>query len=177
MIRSLLLTSCAFLALTGLALAQATQPTAPPAGAAQPAAPAAPPAGTTPAQPGAAPSVQGARPGIRTVDPTTLRLTYYTVTPADMLASRLMDLDVHNLQNEEIGEIEDLILDDGKTIRGIVLEIGGFLGIGERRVVVAPSSILITREGENNLKAVVNTTKDELQKAPEFKFEGNFKRE
>src|SRR5690348_1716467 len=50
-----------------------------------------------------------AQPGIRVVDPTTLRMTFYSVQPADMLASKLIGLDVHNLQNEEIGEIADLI--------------------------------------------------------------------
>ncbi len=57
-----------------------------------------------------------------------------------------------------------------------MLSIGGFLGMGERHVAVQPGSLIITREGTNNLKAVVNTNKEELQKAPEFKFEGNLSR-
>ena len=125
--------------------------------------PATPPAGT-------------AQPGIRTIDPTTLRMTFYTVQPVDMLASRLIGLDVHNLQNEEIGEIEDLIVDEGKTIRGIVVDIGGFLGIGERRTIVEPGSIVVTREAGGSLKAVANTTREDLKKAPEFRFEGNMSR-
>jgi len=179
MIRDVLLATCALLALVGSAAAQGTQPATPPAGATPPSAPAkrpAAPATTAPTQPGSAPAGQEAQPGIRAVDPTTLRLTFYTVAPADMLASRLMDLDVHNLQNEEIGEIEDLIIDDGKNIRGIVLEVGGFLGIGERRVVVQPGSVLVTREADGDLKAVVNSTKEDLRNAPEFRFEGNLAR-
>ncbi len=178
-----LVATCATLALTSFAAAQGTQPVTPPANSpatsttAQPTTPA-PPASTTtaPAQPGAGPSGQAGQPGIRAVDPTTVRLTFYTVGAADMLASRLIGLDVHNFQNEEIGEIGDLIIDEGKTIRGVVLSIGGFLGMGERHVAVQPGSLIITREGTNNLKAVVNTNKDELQKAPEFKFEGNLSR-
>ena len=125
--------------------------------------PATPPAGTV-------------QPGIRAVDPTTLRLTFYTVQPVDMLASRLIGLDVYNLQNEEIGEIEDLIVDQGKTIRGIVIDVGGFLGIGERRTIVEPGSIVVTREAGGSLKAVANTTREDLKKAPEFRFEGNMSR-
>ncbi len=165
---------CATLALTGLAAAQGTQATPP-----SPAQPAAPPAASTTTAPtpsGNAPAGQAAQPGIRTVDPTTLKLTFYTVSPADMLASTLMDLDVHNLQNEGIGEIDDLIIDEGKNIRAVVLSVGGFLGIGDRRVAVQPSSIIITREGGDNLKAVVNTNKVELQNAPEFKYEGSLSR-
>ena len=134
--------------------------------------PATPPAGTAqPAQPG-----QSAQPGIREVNPSTLRITFYTVQPGDMLASNLMGLDVHNLQNEEIGEIEDLIVDNGKVIRGIVVGVGGFLGIGERRTVIEPASIVVTREAGGSLKAVVNTTREDLKNAPEFKFEGNMAR-
>ena len=131
--------------------------------------PATPPAGT--AQPGQPPA-----PGIRAVNPATLQITFYTVRPADMLASNLIGLDVHNLQNEEIGEIEDLVVDEGKTIRGIVIGIGGFLGIGERRTVVEPGSIVVTRDPGGAFKAVANTTREDLKKAPEFKFEGNMSR-
>ena len=127
-------------------------------------------------QPSGAQPGQTAQPGIRAIDPATLRLTFYTVQPADMLASNLIGLDVHNLQNEEIGEIEDLIVDNGKTLRSVVISVGGFLGIGERHVAVDPGSVVITREAGGSLKAVVNTTRDDLRKAPEFKFEGNLRR-
>ena len=93
-----------------------------------------------------------------------------------MLASNLIGLDVHNLQNEEVGEIEDLVVENGKTIRGIVIGVGGFLGMGERRTVIEPASIVITREAGGSLKAVVNTTREDLKNAPEFKFEGNMGR-
>lgn len=181
MSKRLLLTACAFGALTSLAVAQSTPPTTPPTTP--------PPASTQPmttspgsapmtTAPGASGSGQAAQPGIRAVDPTTVAMTFYTVQAADMLASSLMDLDVHNLQNEEIGEIEDLIIDNGKTIRAVIISVGGFLGIGERTVAVQPSSVVITREGTGagNLKAVVNTTREDLKKAPEFKFENNMAR-
>jgi hypothetical protein len=45
-------------------------------------------------------------------------------------------------------------------------------------VAVQPSSIVITQEGAGagNLKAVVNTTRENLKNAPEFKFENNMAR-
>ena len=179
-LRHLALISAAALALLVTPVrAQTTAPAPAPAPSGQPAPstapgtrPATPPAGTAqPAQPG-----QAAQPGIREVNPATLRITFYTVQPADMLASNLMGLDVHNLQNEEIGEIEDLVVDNGKTIRGIVIGVGGFLGMGERRTVIEPASVVVTREAGGSLKAVVNTTREDLKNAPEFKFEGNMAR-
>ena len=147
--------------------AQSTTPA--PSGSGQPAPAQSSGAGTTGASGAPAGQTQSV---VRAVDPTTLRLTFYTVQPADMRASNMMGLDIYNLKNEEIGEIEDLIIDNGKTLRGIVVGIGGFLGIGERRTVIEPASVVLTREANGSLKAVVNTTREDLQKAPEFKFEG-----
>lgn len=64
-----------------------------------------------------------------------------------------------------------MVVDTGKTIKAIVLSVGGFLGIGERYMAVDPASIAITREGAD-YRAVVNTTREDLRNAPTFEFEG-----
>ena len=131
-------------------------------------------AGTALAQ-NPAPSNQA---GVQALDAKTVKMTFYKVSPADMLASNFIGSEVLNIQNnEEIGEIEDLIIDQGKTIRGVVLSVGGFLGLGERRVAVEPDSLIIRREGSGSMQVVSNTTKDELNKAPEFKYENNLQRD
>lgn len=147
------------------AVAQTPQPTTPTQPAPQSTQPA-------PTQPGTT-----AQPGVRAIDPATLKLTYYTVQPADMLAENLIDADVYNLQNEEVGEIDDLIIDDGKRVTGVILEIGGFLGLGERHVAVDPASLVINRGPNGSIaRVVINTTKENLKNAPAFKFEGNMRR-
>jgi sporulation protein YlmC with PRC-barrel domain len=116
--------------------------------------------------------------GVQAIDAKTVKMTFYEVSPADMLASNFIGSEVRNNQNnEEIGEIEDLIIDQGKTIRGVVLSVGGFLGLGERRVAVDPGSLVIRRESSGSMQVVSNTTKDELNKAPEFKYEKNLQRD
>ena len=128
----------------------------------------------TPVQPAPSATTQ---PGVRAVDPTTVAVTFYTVMPADMLAENLIDADVYNLQNEEVGEIEDLIIDAGKTVRAVVIGVGGFLGMGERRVAVDPGSLIINRGANGEIaRVVINTSRDSLKNAPEFKFEGNMRR-
>lgn len=159
--RRLLLAICALPLLTGLALSQTNQPApAPGAGG----------SGTA-TQPGSA-----TQPGLRTIDPTTVRMTFYTVQPTDMPLSNLYELDVYNLQNEKVGEIEDVIIDNGKTIKALVIGVGGFLGIGERYVSVDPASVVIMRQGDS-YRAVINTTREDLRNAPQFKFEGSMKRD
>ncbi len=100
----------------------------------------------------------------------TVALKYVSFSPADVMASRLDDLDVYNNQNEKIGEISDLAIKNGKTISGVVVSVGGFLGIGERYVLLDPSSIVLADQN-GTMRAMVNTSKDELTKAPEFKYD------
>jgi sporulation protein YlmC with PRC-barrel domain len=109
--------------------------------------------------------------GVRSVDPAgAVKLTFYAVQAADMRASRLMGADVYNLQNENIGEIQDLIIDNGKTIKAVVVSVGGFLGIGDRNVAVEPASIVLREQNDGSARVVINTNKEELKSAPPFKF-------
>ena len=184
--RRILLAGTALAVLTGFAIAQSV-PTAnaqnkanSPAGAQTTTSPsststgAAPSTGTTQQQgSSAAGSQQGGQSGqtaIREVDAAALKLTFYAVHAADMRASKLLGSDVYNLKNEQIGEVQDLIIDNGKTIKAVVLSVGGFLGIGERHVAVQPGSIVLTEQNDGSAKLVVNTNKDELKNAPPFNF-------
>jgi sporulation protein YlmC with PRC-barrel domain len=101
--------------------------------------------------------------------------TFYAVQPSDMPLSNLYDLDVYNQQNENVGEIEDIIVDGNRTIRAYVLSVGGFLGFNERYVTEDAGYVTVTRQGDK-LRAVINASRDDLRNAPAFKFEGAMRR-
>ena len=103
------------------------------------------------------------------VQTATQQLNFYSVQAADLRASDLIGMNVYNTNNESIGEIEDLILDNGKTLRAVIIDVGGFLGVGERTVALAPASVVIQKPTNGSTRAIVNATKDSLTKAPEFK--------
>ncbi|KQP80282.1 PRC-barrel domain-containing protein [Methylobacterium sp. Leaf117] len=100
----------------------------------------------------------------------TAKIKFVTAKPADVTSSKLVGKNLYNKQDESVGEIEDLVIENGKTISGVVVSVGGFLGIGERYVVVDPSSIFLHRM-DGKLKAMVDTDKDALKNAPEFKYD------
>jgi sporulation protein YlmC with PRC-barrel domain len=52
-------------------------------------------------------------------------------------ASKLVGLSVYNDNNESLGSINDLLMDKDGNIKGVVLGVGGFLGVGEHLVAVA----------------------------------------
>ena len=106
--------------------------------------------------------------GIMMADHATATIHYVTVTPADIMSSKLVGQDVYNNQGDKLGDVADLVIDNGKTITGIVLSVGGFLGMGEHYVLIDPSSMVLS--DKNGLHGVVDTSKDNLKNAPAFKY-------
>jgi hypothetical protein len=99
---------------------------------------------------------------------------FVTAKPTDVLSYNLIGLGILNGDNTNIGEIKDLIISEGQ-LAGYIVSVGGFLGVGEKYVVVSPEAVDITYfDDEKKWSAVMNSTKEESQKAPEFKYEGRW---
>lgn len=50
--------------------------------------------------------------------------------------SKLVGLSVYNDANESLGSINDLLTDKSGNIKGVVIGVGGFLGVGEHLVAL-----------------------------------------
>lgn len=74
---------------------------------------------------------------------------------------------VYSSNNENIGEVNDLIMSDNGKIRAVILGVGGFLGMGEKEVAVDMASVNMTPEG-NSVKLMLNATKEQLTSAPQY---------
>jgi len=83
-----------------------------------------------------------------------------------MLASQLMGADVLDANNEQVGDIADLIIDENNQVVGIVVEVGGFLGMGAHSVGVAFSELAPSSDPSGYSIALTN---EELRNAPAFK--------
>ncbi|KQS86136.1 MULTISPECIES: PRC-barrel domain-containing protein [Methylobacterium] len=108
--------------------------------------------------------------------PQTVAPKFETVPQDAVLSYNLIGLNVTDAQNNTVGEIKDLVIDHGK-LAGYIVSVGGFLGLGERYVAVSPSSIALGYDADaKKWKAIIGASKDQLKAAPEFKYEGKFKR-
>ena len=96
---------------------------------------------------------------------------FSTVSKDEMFSSKLKGLNVYNQKDESIGEITDIAIKNNQ-IDALILSVGGFLGMGEHYVVaVSPSSVSVRRDAKNDKwMASMNTTKEALKAAPEFKY-------
>ncbi len=101
---------------------------------------------------------------------------FITINANALLSSRLVGLPVRSPTGDAMGKIEDVVFERGE-LAGIVLSVGEVLGVGQRYVAVDPSSISLNyTEGENRWMATMNAKLDELRTAPEFRYEGKWKR-
>lgn len=99
---------------------------------------------------------------------------YVTPGETDFVVSSIINASVKNNQNETIGEVKDVVIRSNK-LEGIVIAVGGFLGVGERYVVVDPSTVHMSVVN-GTWRISTNATKDSLKAAPEFKYEGRWAR-
>jgi sporulation protein YlmC with PRC-barrel domain len=91
-------------------------------------------------------------------------------------ASEAIGMSVFNKAGERIGEIDDILMDNTGRVQAAVIGVGGFLGIGERKVAVSYTSMDMTRESNGNARLVVDLNKNSLQSAPEYKSPVNARR-
>ena len=74
---------------------------------------------------------------------------------------------VYDSRDEWIGEVNSLILDDSGKITEAVIDVGGFLGIGEKQVALTMKELNIQR-GNGDLRIYVDATQEALEKMPEW---------
>ena len=106
----------------------------------------------------------------KTVGAAPAEAKFSTVSKDEMFSSKLKGLNVYNQKEESVGEITDLAI-KGNQVDALILSVGGFLGMGEHYVAVSPSSVSVKRDTKNDKwVATMNTTKEALKAAPEFKY-------
>ena len=88
----------------------------------------------------------------------------------DELSSNVVGLNVYNKDKQNIGTIKDIAL-DANGLNGYIVDVGGFLGMGDQYVVVRPSAISFNAR-DNTWHATMNVNADQLRGAPEYKYAG-----
>lgn len=86
------------------------------------------------------------------------------------LASRFIGQGVYNGTGDNaqnIGDVNDLLVDKNGMVKSVVIGVGGFLGVGEKDVAIDfPKVSWVEANGDRWL--VMNATKEQLQAMPAF---------
>jgi sporulation protein YlmC with PRC-barrel domain len=93
-----------------------------------------------------------------------LREGFVAATAEDFTADRLQGAAVYDVNDERIGEVGEILLTEDGQVSDLVIDVGGFLGIGEKPVALAMDSVDILRaEGGDEIRVYVSQTEEELE--------------
>ncbi|MES1151228.1 MAG: PRC-barrel domain-containing protein, partial [Dongia sp.] len=82
-------------------------------------------------------------------------------------ASQVIGMKVVNGQDENVGKVGELIMGSNGTVSGVVVDVGGFLGIGTHPVLLDWKQIsLVDRDGATEV--LVDASKDQLKQMPAY---------
>jgi sporulation protein YlmC with PRC-barrel domain len=88
------------------------------------------------------------------------------MNPATLSASTISGDPVVNRQGEDLGKIEDLVLDvDSGRVAYAVLSFGGFLGMGNKLFAMPWQSLELDAD---NHRFILDVSKERLENAPGF---------
>jgi sporulation protein YlmC with PRC-barrel domain len=77
---------------------------------------------------------------------------------------------VYDPKESKIGDIDDVLVDKSGKVTGLVIGVGGFLGAGEKDVIVPFGSVKTTKKNDK-WWLTLDETKDDLKNAPGFTYD------
>lgn len=84
-------------------------------------------------------------------------------------AHGVLGRDVRSAADEDMGRIVDVIVDRGGTVRAAVIDFGGFLGVGSRKIVVDWGALRFGKVANKKDSISLELTKAQVAAAPEYK--------
>lgn len=91
-----------------------------------------------------------------------------TIPTNGMQASNLIGADIKTTNDESVGAVNDLIIDEKGQVVAIVASVGGFLGMGEKYIAIGWDDVTRSGNADDN-ELQINATREGLMSAPEFK--------
>ncbi|MFN2361628.1 MAG: PRC-barrel domain-containing protein [Marinobacter sp.] len=90
-------------------------------------------------------------------------------------ADDLMDADVYDSSGKEVGEVENVLLDDNMSVHSLVIKTGDVLGLGGRDVVTERGTFTLRMEENDDnefddldYEIHMEVTQDEIKALPEY---------
>ncbi|MGL3214381.1 PRC-barrel domain-containing protein [Bradyrhizobium sp. BR 1433] len=168
----MMLVAAALLTCAGVCAADDEVPApapSPPAAQAPPATPAtpAPPAAQAPPAASATPKEQAKEPSKESSKEPSPPPSVTVIGARD--AHGILGRDVRSSANENMGRIVDVIVDRDGKVRAAVIDFGGFLGVGSRKIVVDWNALRFAGVSSKSDSITLDLNKQQVSAAPEYK--------
>jgi len=76
---------------------------------------------------------------------------------------------VVSASGDDMGRIVDVMVDHKGMVRAAIIDFGGFLGVGSRKIAVAWQALHFVPAAEKRYSVVLELTRDQVKAAPEYK--------
>ncbi|OUD08963.1 hypothetical protein BVC71_09620 [Marivivens niveibacter] len=94
---------------------------------------------------------------------------YTNVAVGELTAEMLIGQDVNNMEDEDLGTISDIVLTAEGDIDAVILDVGGFLGLGAKPVEIAYDDLQILEETDgDDMQVYMNANAEVLAEMPEY---------
>ena len=84
-------------------------------------------------------------------------------------AQGVLGRDVRSTAGENMGRIVDVIVDRTGRVRAAIIDFGGFLGVGSRRIAVDWNAFRFRPDSAKRDVITLELTRDQVKAAPEYK--------
>jgi len=76
--------------------------------------------------------------------------------------------EVLSATNENMGRIVDVLVDRGGQLRAAIIDFGGFLGVGSRKIAVDWTALHFPPPAKPGGRIALELTRDQVKAAPEY---------
>jgi sporulation protein YlmC with PRC-barrel domain len=80
----------------------------------------------------------------------------------------ILGKEVRSATGEDMGRIVDVVVDRTGQVRAAVIDFGGFLGVGSRKIAVDWNALSFPRPGDTAGRVTLEFTRDQVKAGPEY---------
>lgn len=96
------------------------------------------------------------------------RSTLTDVEETGLSADELIGTTVYGANDENVGSISDVILTGDNAADAVIIDVGGFLGIGSKSVAVDMDNLAFLSDADGNYYLYTQFTQEQLEAQPEY---------
>jgi hypothetical protein len=83
-------------------------------------------------------------------------------------AEGILGKEVRSAAGENMGRIVDVLVDQTGQVRAAVIDFGGFLGVGSRKIAIDWNALTFPPPGDKASRVTLEFTRDQVKAAPEY---------